>query len=45
MRAFWRWLSRRFLAIALPISAAQEKQSGEIVANLATGRVDLLRHP
>ena len=28
-----------FLAIALPISAAQEKQSGEIVANLATGRV------
>jgi len=28
-----------FIAIALPISAAQEKQSGEIVANLATGRV------
>jgi len=28
-----------FLAIALPISAAQEKQSGEIVANLAAGRV------
>jgi hypothetical protein len=27
------------LAIALPISAGQEQQSGEIVANLATGRV------
>lgn len=28
-----------FLVIALPISAAQEKQGGEIVANLAAGRV------
>lgn len=28
-----------FLVIAFPISAAQESQTGEIVANLATGRV------